>query len=551
MSEQIKDSTPMAQPSPPIPPDDDELIRSRREKLRRLREEFGVEPYGRRVDGLISLAEARSTFDQVAHDRFNAAAEAAKDSGQAQKVEDGRPRAAVAGRCIQHRLMGKLVFIVLRDHSGDLQISISRANVDESTFKIASKLDYGDIIVAEGPVGATQRGEVCIWAERIDIHCKSLVPPPEKFHGLADPELRYRQRYVDMYANPETVRTFKLRSQIMAATRRFMESRGYLEVETPMMQPLAGGAAARPFVTHHNALDIDLFLRIAPELYLKRLLVGGLPRVFEINRNFRNEGIDKRHNPEFTMMEVYEAFGDCWSMLELTESLVHELAGMVAAESRHEGTQTLGHERLLLPFGELEIDYARPFARVSYGDLFQQAIGFPMTDKARVIERARHAHIENADKLDHWLLVNELFERFAEEKIDPARPTFVTDFPSAISPLTRPHPEHPELSYRWELFIAGMEIANSYTELNDPDVQLARFTEQLAGADDEARAFRSLDMDFIQALRVGMPPAGGLGVGVDRLVMLLTNNTSIRDVILFPLMKPLDAGSPDQPRTAP
>ena len=542
----------MTQPSQPRGPEDDELISSRREKLRRLREEFGVEPYGRRVDGLIALAEARAKFDQSAHERFTAATQQQRDTGSTQPIEDRRPRAAVAGRCVQHRLMGKLMFIVLRDHSGDLQISVSRANVDESTFKIASKLDYGDIVVAEGRVGATQRGEICIWADRFDIHCKSLVPPPEKFHGLTDPELRYRQRYVDMYANPETVRTFKLRSQIMAATRRFMESRGYLEVETPMMQPLAGGAAARPFITHHNALDIDLFLRIAPELYLKRLLVGGLPRVYEINRNFRNEGIDKRHNPEFTMMEVYEAFGDCQTMLELTESLVHELAMMIAARARHEGTEARGdegNEKLVLPFGESSIGYGRPFARTSYGELFQNALGFPMIDKTRVLERAKQAHVENAAKLDHWLLVNELFERFAEQQIDPARPTFVTDFPSAISPLTRPHPDRPELSYRWELFIARMEIANSYTELNDPDVQLARFTEQLAGADDEARAFRSLDMDFIQALRVGMPPAGGLGVGVDRLVMLLTNNTSIRDVILFPLMKPLDESAADHSRT--
>jgi lysyl-tRNA synthetase, class II len=309
-----------------------------------------------------------------------------------------------------------------------------------------------------------------------------------------------------------------------------------LEVETPMMQPIAGGAAARPFITHHNTLDMDLYLRVAPELYLKRLLVGGLPRVYEINRNFRNEGVDRSHNPEFTMMETYEAFGDCWSMLELTEAVVHETAAMIA------GLQQKGGFRL--PFGDLEVDYSRPFARISYGDLFEKNLGFPMTDRANVLDKAKSDHVENGDKLDHWLLVSELFERHAEHKVDGSKPTFVTDFPSAISPLTRPHADRPELSYRWELFIAGMEMANAYTELNDPDVQLAKFTEQLRGSDEEAQTFRTLDEDFIHALRVGMPPAGGMGLGLDRLIMLLTNSHSIRDVILFPLMRPSGALAP-------
>ena len=530
------------QQSPSIPPQDESsLIAARREKLRRWREEFGINPYGHRVDGIISLAQARAMFDMEAHETFRATSEAAKNDPDA-AVIDRRKRARVAGRCMQHRAMGKLVFIVLRDHTGDLQVSVSKAAVDETSFKVAAKLDYGDIVVAEGPVGMTNNGEICVWADRFEVHCKSLVPPPEKYHGLSDPELRYRQRYIDMYANPQTIRTFQLRSKLVTAMRRFMDARNYMEVETPMMQPLAGGAAARPFITHHNALDIDLYLRVAPELYLKRLLVGGLPRVYEINRNFRNEGIDRSHNPEFTMMEVYEAFGDCWTMLELTESLVHELAQISAAESASDksGGQDQGHASAgpVLAFGDLQIDYTRPFRRVSYGELFEQALGFPMTDVEQTLAKAKAAAVEQADKLDHWLLVNELFERFAEEKIDPTKPTFVTDFPSAISPLTRPQEDRPELSYRWELFIAGMEVANSYTELYDPDVQLEKFTEQLRGADEETQTFRSLDEDFIHALRVGMPPAGGLGVGVDRLVMLMTNNQSIRDVILFPLMRP-------------
>jgi lysyl-tRNA synthetase class 2 len=392
-----------------------------------------------------------------------------------------------------------------------------------------------------------------------------------------------------MYANPETIATFKARSRIVSGIRRFMEARNFVEVETPMMQPLAGGAAARPFVTHHNTLDMSLYLRVAPELYLKRLLVGGLPRVFEINRNFRNEGIDRSHNPEFTMLEVYEAFGDCWTMLELTESLCNEMAHValgfftenIEALSKHSPKanqpidlsvpveteqrsdqnvlgavepliqkfvwfeqQRLAVERYAqdpsraeVQFGPLAISFQRPFARVAYGELFLQRFGFDMTDRDKTLAKAIESRIENASKLDHWLLVSALFDAQCEELIDPAKPTFVTDFPSAISPLTRPQPDKPHLSFRWELFTAGMELANSYTELNDPDVQLAKFTEQLKGADEEVSIFRSLDEDFIHALRVGMPPAGGLGVGVDRLVMLLTNRHSIRDVILFPLMR--------------
>jgi lysyl-tRNA synthetase class 2 len=268
------------------------------------------------------------------------------------------------------------------------------------------------------------------------------------------------------------------------------------------------------------------------------LLVGGLPRVYEINRNFRNEGIDRKHNPEFTMMEVYAAFGDCESMLELTEALIHEAAMMVKKHAGSDDQREEDPDRITLPFGEMMTDYSRPFARVSYGDLFEKHFGFAMTDEAKVLETAKRAHVENADKMDHWLRVSRLFDEHAEREIDPLKPTFVTDFPSAISPLTRPQPDKPHLSYRWELFIAGMELANAYTELNDPDVQLQKFTEQLKGADEEVTTFRSLDMDFIHALRVGMPPAGGLGVGIDRVIMLLTNSSSIRDVILFPLMRP-------------
>lgn len=517
----------------------DPLILARYEKLARWRDDLGIDPYGHRVDGLTTLADAYARFDESAH----AAYESARDEGDS-PTDDPRPQVLVAGRCIQHRAMGKLVFIVLRDHTGDLQVSISKADLDPTSFKVASKLDYGDIVVAGGRMGKTKKGEICVWADRFEVHCKAMVPPPEKWHGLSDAELRYRQRYVDMFANPETTRTFMLRSQLVSEMRRFMDGRAYIEVETPMMQPIAGGAAARPFVTHHNALDMQLFLRIAPELYLKRLLVGGMPRVYEINRNFRNEGVDRQHNPEFTMLEVYEAFGDYDTMRELTESMLFELAQVAARHANPDTTAANYDAAPRLPFGDATIDYTRPFPVVTYGDLFERGVGFPMFDRDNVRQRAIDEKIEKADRLDHWLLVNELFERHGEQQIDPTRPTFVKDFPSAISPLTRPHADNPDLSYRWEIFIAGMEIANAYTELNDPEIQLARFTEQLQGEDEESQTFRSLDEDFIHALRVGMPPAGGLGIGVDRVVMLMTNSTTIRDVILFPLLRTQSAGAP-------
>ena len=404
----------------------------------------------------------------------------------------------------------------------------------------------GDIIVAEGPIGRTNKGEVCVWADALSLGAKSLAPPPEKWHGLSDPELRYRRRYVDMYANPETAKVFAMRARIVSRIRRFMDARGYLEVETPVLQPIAGGAAARPFTTHHNALDMRLFMRIAPELYLKRCLVGGMRKVYEINRNYRNEGIDRSHNPEFTAMEVYEAFGDYGTMMELTESLIHELAVSMVEERRAAGLRAEefrgGESGPVLPWGDLPIDYAKPFVRAKFEDLFRRGAGCEMRDFKAVRAKARELGLHHEAKLDDWLVVNEVFEHCAEPLIDPCRPTFVTDYPSAISPLTRPHRDDPVLCGRWDIFIGGMEIGPAYTELNDPDIQLAKFTEQLKGADDEESTFRTLDEDFIDALRVGMPPAGGLGIGIDRLVMLLTDSASIRDVILFPLLRSMAHG---------
>ncbi|MSR44967.1 MAG: lysine--tRNA ligase [Phycisphaerales bacterium] len=516
-----------------------ELLAARQAKLARFRGEWGVEPYGSRVDDRRSLAQARALFDEAAHATHSAAAAATKANPGQSMAEGADTRAIVrvTGRVVQHRDMGKILFIQLRDSTGDLQASVSKSEMPQRDFEIAKALDYGDIIAVEGRVGRTQKGETCIWATSLSIHAKSLEPPPSKWHGLEDAELRYRHRYVDMFANPQTIRTFEARSRIVSTMRRFMEARGFLEVETPMMHPVAGGAAARPFTTTHNALGMPLFLRVAPELYLKKLLVGGLPKVFEINRNFRNEGVDRSHNPEFTAMEAYEAFGDYFTMLEMTESLVHHCAG----EAITHGWNARSEAGPILSFGELRIDYRRPFVQIRFAELFEQGVGCSMHDESKVRAMAVAGHLPQATTRDHWLLVNELFERHGEPLIDRCRPTFVLDYPSATSPLTRPSRTNPAIAERWDLFIGGMEIGPAYTELNDPEIQMAKFTEQMKGADEEDSTFRSLDEDFIMALRTGMPPAGGMGLGVDRLVMLLTDSPSIRDVILFPLMRPAGA----------
>jgi len=501
---------------------------------------LGLNPYGSRVEGLLPLAEAKALYSAQADEAHKALGkDAPKDS-------DPRPRAKVAGRIVLLRDNGKLIWVNLRDETGDLQVAISQKDVSETNFKFAKLSDLGDILVVEGRLMKTKTGEITIWADTLIPGSKSLVPPPEKHAGLSDVELRYRQRYIDLWANPEGLRVFKLRSKLVTRVRQTLASRGFGEVETPMMQTLAGGAAARPFVTHMNALSINLFLRIAPELYLKRLLVGGMSKVYEINRNFRNEGLDKQHNPEFTMLEAYEAFGDCSTVMDLTEAIIRDAARYIARQPEYsELNPTADLPNLRLPFADTLIEYGQPFDRVRYQDLFEKALGFSMLDTDRCRNEAKERKIMSPDtaaKLDESLLVNELFEEFAEKSIDPARPTFITDYPAAISPLTRPSSTNPRFAERADLFIGHMEIAPHYTELNDPDVQLAKFTEQLSGLDAEKAAeentYRTLDQDFINALKVGMPPAGGMGLGIDRLVMLLTNQRTIRDVVLFPLMRP-------------
>lgn len=511
----------------------EELLSDRRKKLERLRDEFGIDPFGHKLDGIVPLTTARDRYDEAADEAHKANAE-----------DDRRPLARVAGRVIQHRVMGNLIFMLLRDASGDLQIAVSKKMVGPTTFKMAKITDLADLVMAEGPLAKTKTGEITLWATKPEsedeggftVTTKSLALPPNKYQGLTDPEQRYRKRYVDLYDNPSVMKVFEARSRLLGEVRRFLADppahlgEGYLEVETPMMQPIAGGAAARPFITHHNTLDIDLYLRIAPELYLKRLLVGGMSRVFEINRNFRNEGVSPRHNPEFTMLELYQAYGNYETMMALTESLIHHLARDV-----------MGSE--VLSFGDLEIEYHLPFRRAGYHELFEEHNGFPASDLERLKQKAGELGI-GVDGKDSDLLLSEVWEETVETKL--IQPTFVIDYPASLCPLTKRKADRPEVAERFELYIAGMEIANAYTELNDPDVQEANFRQQISGLDDEESTFRNVDEDFLEALRVGMPPAGGLGIGMDRLVMLMSNQRSIRDVILFPLMRPQGGGSAEK-----
>jgi lysyl-tRNA synthetase class 2 len=471
--------------------------KQRREKLQKIKE-LNVDPYGGRFEGA-SFAE----------------------TVKAGYIDDkeGQP-ACCAGRIVLFRDIGKLIFITLRDSSGTIQLGLSQKLLADQ-WPLLKLLELGDIVGARGQLGKTKTGEITIWAEEITLLSKMLVQPPEKFHGLADVDLRYRMRYVDLWANPEVMQRFQMRSAMVATIRRFLTENGFLEVETPMMQALAGGAAARPFTTHHNALDMDLFLRIAPELFLKRLLVGGMEKVFEINRNFRNEGLSTRHNPEFTMMELYQAYADYTVMMDLTE----EMVGLLI-EKHCDGWK--------LPFGELEIDYSRPWRRAKYADLLNEHAGCDIDDVSSVRAKAREIGLHEADK-DDAVVINEVFEATVEEHL--INPTFVMDYPAAICPLTKQSKNDPRYAERFELFIGKMELANAYTELNDPDVQEANFRSQLRGLSAE-ETMAKMDEDFVNALKYGMPPAGGLGVGIDRLIMLLTNATSIRDVVLFPLLKP-------------
>jgi lysyl-tRNA synthetase class 2 len=489
--------------------DENQIVAERRAKLKALREAGNAFPNDFRRDRL--AGELHAGYG----DKSN------------EELEPAHIQVAVAGRMMLKRVMGKASFATIQDMSGRIQLYITRDEVGESVYEQFKHWDLGDIIGAQGTLFRTRAGELSVKVRNLRLLSKSLYPLPEKFHGLADQEQRYRQRYLDLITNPESQRVFKMRSRIIQTMREFFVSRGYLEVETPMMQAIPGGAAARPFVTHHNALDMQLYLRIAPELYLKRLVVGGMEKVFEINRNFRNEGISTRHNPEFTMLEFYEAYRDYHYLMDLTEVLLREVARSAM------GGTTLTYQ------GET-IDLGKPFDRLTMA----QAIAkynprYPLheLDKPEYLRVALAPFDVEIFPTDGvGILQLKLFEQTTESKL--IQPTFIVAHPTDVSPLARRNDANPTVTDRFELFITGREMANGFSELNDPEDQAARFRAQAeakAAGDEEAMFY---DADYIRALEYGLPPTAGEGIGIDRLVMLMTDSPSIRDVILFPQMRP-------------
>jgi lysyl-tRNA synthetase class 2 len=486
--------------------DENDLVRQRREKLEALRAR-GIEPFGARFAATHWAGPLGDKLEKAGDDELKAFGPI-----------------SLAGRLVAMRDHGKTAFAHLMDRTGRIQL-YARADQLGDEYAGFTSLDVGDFIGVTGEMFRTRTGQLTVAVKTFSFLTKSLRPLPEKWHGLKDVETRYRQRYVDLVVNPEVREIFLLRSRIIRALRAFLDARGFLEVETPMMQPIPGGAIARPFKTHHNALDMDLYLRIAPELYLKRLLVGGFERVYEINRNFRNEGVSTQHNPEFTMLEFYQAYADYQDLIELTEELFTELAQSL-----------LG--RLTLTWGEHQISLERPWRRLPFFEGLSEALGTtitPRTDVATVADAAARKGIHSKGGAA-WILWKDVFEELVEPTL--VQPTFVTDFPIELSPLAKKKRDDPLLVDRFELFIGRRELANAYSELNDPIDQLGRFREQAAlqaRGDDEAHW---LDEDYVRALEYGMPPAAGEGIGIDRLVMLFADQPSIREVILFPHLRP-------------
>ncbi len=432
----------------------------------------------------------------------------------------------IAGRIITVRKFGKAAFLHIQDETGKMQVYIKRDTVGEDNFKFFKKLDIGDIVGFSGTMFRTKTGEPTLQADSFKLICKSMRPLPEKFHGLTDVETRYRQRYVDLIVNPEVRETFRKRVEIIRLLRDFLTNRGFMEVETPMMQPIAGGATAKPFRTHHNALNMDLYLRIAPELYLKRLLVGGLEQVFEINRNFRNEGLSTRHNPEFTMIEFYQAYATYDVLMDLTEEMISWIAAEVTGSMQ-------------ITYQEKEIDLSPPWNSFTMDEALVKLGGVEenlLADPDAVIRLALEKGIQLDRSAGPGKAKTELFELLVEDKL--LDPTFITHFPTETSPLARKNNENPEVTDRFELFIAGRELANGFSELNDPVDQRDRLLKQIENGKDDEEIASEMDHDFIRALEYGMPPAAGEGIGIDRLIMLLTDSPSIRDVILFPHLRP-------------
>lgn len=477
-----------------------------------------------RRDKLAELQEiGRNPFEITKYDVTNKAQEL-----KVNYADFEGKRVSVAGRLMSKRGMGKVGFCHLADLTGQIQLFVKKDLLGEDEYAIFKKYDIGDIVGAEGEVFTTQTGEISIRVDKMTLLSKSLLPLPEKFHGLSDTDIRYRQRYVDLIMNDDVKKTFINRSKIIAAIRSYLNSQGFLEVETPMLVSNAGGAAARPFETHFNALDEDFKLRISLELYLKRLIVGGLERVYEIGRVFRNEGLDTRHNPEFTLMELYQAYTDYHGMMDLTENLY-----------RHVAQEVLGTTKIT--FNGIEMDLGKPFERITMLDAVKKYSGVDFNE-IKTLEEARAVaqehKIEYEERHKKGDILNLFFEEYAEEHL--IQPTFVMDHPVEISPLTKKKPENPDYVERFEFFMNGWEMANAYSELNDPIDQRERFKaqeEQLAQGDEEAN---TTDEDFLRALEIGMPPTGGIGFGIDRMCMLLTDSPAIRDVLLFPTMKPLD-----------
>jgi lysyl-tRNA synthetase, class II len=477
---------------------------------------LGVDPYPRefqRTDTIQALVAAHS-------------------SRTGEELEQAAVHTRTSGRILAIRSFGKANFLVISDGHARIQVYIRQDSLSERDFKTFRLLDFGDFVGVEGNLFRTKTNELTIRATRLEFLAKCFVPLPEKWHGLSDVEIRYRQRYLDLIVNPESRKVFEVRSRVLASIRSFLNARGYLEVETPMMQPIAGGALARPFVTHHNTLDMQLFLRIAPELYLKRLTVGGIERVYEINRNFRNEGISTQHNPEFTMLEFYQAYSEYSELMAMTEELISTVA-----------REAIGTDRVR--FGDHDISLTPPYRRVSLREGARTAasarLGTEVSDadlrsQSRAADIARRVGVDIRPGWGAGQIATAVFERLNED--DLIQPTFVFDFPTEVSPLSKQKPEDPDTVERFELYVGGFEVANAFSELNDPAEQRRRFEAQIANRASGDHEAHAMDEDYIRALEYGLPPTAGEGVGIDRLVMLLTNSPSIRDVILFPLMRP-------------
>jgi lysyl-tRNA synthetase, class II len=508
------------------------VLAARRKKLEKI-EALGIDPWGQRFDDRDLIAAIRSRQSEIRlldeqnekhplPETFGAEGFDMRQWLAEKKGKDFEgPRVRAAGRIILHRDKGKLQFIDIRDWTGRIQLFVGRDQVGPENWELIQCLDLGDLIGVDGTLRPTKTGELSIFADKIHLLTKTLDPPPAKHQGLTDPELRQRLRYVDLAYNEGSLERFLQRSKIVQSIRATLAGQGFVEIEGPTLHTIAGGAAARPFKTHHNALDMPLVLRIALELHLKRLMVGGMERVFELGRVFRNEGISPRHNPEFTMLEVYQAFGDYRSMMDLTERIIQNSLLAIGAGPT-------------VKWGDQEINLSAPFARKTYAELFAEHTGVDPSDWAGVQDYAASIGVEVANRHPD-VVISEIFEERVEDQL--RGPVFVMDYPASICPLTKRKQDNPQVAERFELFINGMELANAYTELNDPDLQKQLFETQLAGMD-EADSMARMDHDFVRALRNGMPPAGGLGIGIDRLVMLLTGSQTIRDVILFPLLRP-------------